>query len=346
MTWSWERGAHLRSKVIAAADRGRFSHALLWLGGTDFIEAVGTGVRVISFRRVIVKKPKKWLLLRLTDDPATAERAAAIARNMAHKQYDLRGALSTKVGGRRIADPTRLFCSHLVAAAYAEAGRTIVEGKTPQQVTPAALERRSVLKSIPLPLIEIGQASDDRDAGYEGSPMDREMRASQAAFLAVQDRISALKDPKVAGVKFPPGGLYELLEVLARQEQSASTELEDKLLSALEASNYFHLIRGPLTHSRLELERTRAEIRSTNLANSRAQEISKELRFITTSFRETQMRFRHNGSNFQKIYADRRHKLWLRLASMHLLNADGMEMLIQTANEVESELEHRQNRSH
>jgi uncharacterized protein YycO len=80
-----ERGGGIRSKGVALADGGTYSHALLWLGNTDFIESLSGGVRVISFARVVVEKPN----LRFVEAPVVAARATAAARNMAHKEYDL-----------------------------------------------------------------------------------------------------------------------------------------------------------------------------------------------------------------------------------------------------------------
>jgi len=55
-----ERGDAKHSSVITALTGGNFSHALLWLDGTDFIEAVTDGSRVISFARIHVHDPSRW----------------------------------------------------------------------------------------------------------------------------------------------------------------------------------------------------------------------------------------------------------------------------------------------
>ncbi len=330
-----ERGKHLRSKAIALVDRGTYSHALLWLGNTDFIEAVGDGVRVISFQRVLVYHPKRWLLLRLVENPEKAQGAAVAARNLAHKKYDLRGALSTKVGGRKHPDPTSLFCSQLVAAAYAEAGYSIAPGQTAAQVTPADIENKSGMMSIPLPLLEVdARKGSDRDKDYKGSTMEQEMQASQAAFLAVKDHISTMKNPAVDGVNFPPGSLHDLLEVLSRQELGVGTKTEDVLLSELSRLDYFMLSVSTMINARIEIESARAGLLSLNLSESERGRTLKNLDMVAGSYSVTRHRYQQNATTFQRIHTHRRHRLWLQLAAMNFRNADALNILIDLATDI------------
>ena len=329
-----ELGSSLQSKGIALFDGGTYSHALLWLGNTDFIEAQREGARVISFARVVVRKPKRWRLLRLEDDPAGAVRAAAAARNMAHKEYDLRGALQAKAGGRKKPDRTKLFCSQLVAVAYEEAGISIVDGLTTQEVMPSSLENSPKLKSLPLPLLPVspGMAAPiDRDAGYKDSPMHQEMLASQAVFKAVFDEIGTLANPG-AGVRFPPADLYELLEVLARQP--SSTILEDRVLNELQQRGYFRLSQGAIINAMQMMSAAVGDIQSGRLSLTDRASVLAQIGTVAESYRDTLDRYRRNGHTFQKIYAARDHQLWLELASMNFLNAAGIESILDTASQV------------
>lgn len=130
-----EAGATLFGAAIRKADHGAYSHALMWVGNTDFVEAVGGGSRVISFARVLITRPERWLLLRHPD--ADLARAAAVeARNLAHKRYSLPKAVGTKLPVRPSTSPTSLFCSHLVAEAYARAGVPLIPRKAAAKVTP------------------------------------------------------------------------------------------------------------------------------------------------------------------------------------------------------------------
>lgn len=327
-----ERGNRLRSKGIALADRGTYSHALLWLGNTDFIEAVGDGVRVISFARVIIRKPNRWRLLRLAADSAIGAKAADAARNMAHRKYDLTGALRTKFGGRRSPDPARLFCSQLVAAAYEQAGVSIVAGMSAQQVTPSALENSSTLTFIPLPLLEVDPnraAPFDRDAGYRETMMQQEMLASQATFDAVRKDIGKLKDPGRSGVPFPPADLYGLFAVLAHQP--GPTSMEDEILAQLTERGYFDLGTAQIVGAHLEIQAAVDRVISSRLSPEDREAALGEIRAMASSFEPTLMRYRQNASVFRDIYAARNHKLWLELAAMFLKYASGIESIQEIA---------------
>ena len=117
-----ERGDSWKSAAVVAIDGGRYSHALLCLGGSDFLEAVAVGARIISFARAIIREPDNWALLRLVNDPEAAARAASHARNLAHKPYNLSGVISTKLPLSPSGQRARLFCSQLVAEQYKKNG--------------------------------------------------------------------------------------------------------------------------------------------------------------------------------------------------------------------------------
>jgi hypothetical protein len=182
-----ERGQGLQSKAIMLFDWGRYSHALLWLDGTDFLEAVGMGVRVISFARFFIQNPNDWIVLRHSD-PDVGLRAAKAARAFAHKEYDLNGAIGTKIPGTWGANPTAMFCSQLVATAYAKAGAPLVP-KKPNKVTPNGLVRKSSLATVtPIPLTQRQLTPEEeadvaallnRDQAYADTPMARELAISQ-----------------------------------------------------------------------------------------------------------------------------------------------------------------------
>ncbi|MGJ4925978.1 hypothetical protein ACQR1I_11715 [Bradyrhizobium sp. HKCCYLS2038] len=327
-----ERGSGWRSKGIAWADWGNYSHALLWLGNTDFIEAVGDGVRVISFARVVIRKPNRWRLLRLVEDPDAAAKAAAFARNMSHRKYDLKGALQTKAGGRRTPDPTKLFCSQLVAAAYAQAGISIVDGLSAQQVTPAALEHSTKLKIIDLPLQEVdpeNAAPLDRDKGYKTTMMQQEMHASQAAFEAVSSELGKLTDPKNPDIPFPPGDLYGLFAVLAHQKETFG--IEDTILAVLKEHDYFDLGTAQAVGAHLEMRSAVERLRASGANLEHRATTLDGIRATAASFEPTLLRYRQNAAMFQDIYAARKHPLWLQLSVMYRKYAMGIESIREIA---------------
>lgn len=103
-----ERGSGSKSRAIRTVDLGDYSHALIFLGGTDFLEAVDIGARVISYVRVPIADPSAWVVLR-QPDAQTAQRAAAKARNLAHKEYGTAAALRSILPFRSKEDPSVFF---------------------------------------------------------------------------------------------------------------------------------------------------------------------------------------------------------------------------------------------
>ena len=335
-----ESGTGFTSAAIRYVDGGNFSHALMWLGGNQLIEAVDCGARLISYTRVIIENPTSWKLLRFTGDAATAAKAAAEARNLAHKRYDTIGAISTtRWRIRSRPDVTMLFCSQLVAESYSRAGIALVEGAEPHKVSPAMLEKCARLTALAVPLTEI--ASDKlgeavavlkRDKVYSGSPMDRELLAVQEAFDAVQARASALTPPQGSGVRMPPGNLSDLLDLLQVTEGAEADSVADSLLTELEKRGYFKLFVEPYIGLKFGLDGLVQRQRAGTLD---ADEI-KEFRdwYAVAGLTDTRDQFRRNGQACLQAYAQTKRKLWLKLSSMYHMNAEGVDLLIQSAAEI------------
>jgi hypothetical protein len=235
-----EAGDTLFGQAIRAVDGGDFSHALMWVGNTDFIETVRRGARVISFARMIITDPEKWLWLRYPDE-GIARAAATNARNLAHKRYSFPKALATKVRLPPATSPTSLFCSHLVAEAYARAGVALVSGKPAVKVTPNDLLGTATLQSLGRPpVISADLEPEDlvllnRDKAYKRSLPAREQEIAQQAYAAVRQMTRGLS-PR-------PGNLAETLQALADSPGDHSA-LADSLHQELETRGYFTLLDG------------------------------------------------------------------------------------------------------
>lgn len=335
-----ERDSGVKSKAIVKVDRGDFSHALMWLGTTDLIEAVGQGARVISFMRVIIENPEQWLLLRFADSQASM-RASVEARNIAHKGYDLKGALNTKLGLRLKPDPAKLFCSQLVAEAYQRAGVALVTGIAADMVTPAMLQQQSVLAPMAAPLREIpaehlaeAEAFLDRDEAYESSPMWKEMIAAREAVEAVKDMVGKLKIPDLPNVRSPPGNLHELLAVLQVTAGPEADALAEALRQELKGRGYFKLFVESFLPLRMKVEADVDRYRAGVMpCDERAAFV--EWRRIA-DFEDTRDRYRQNATVCRNVYSVSKQRLWLNLASMYFINADGLDLIIEMAAEIKA----------
>lgn len=242
-----ERGRGLISAGVATITRGSFSHALMWIDGTDFIEAMPTGVRVLSYARVPVTNPKNWRLLRPTSEHRLKGKLAAdAARNMAFKTYDGWGAGLTVAGGRSIPNPRSLFCSQLVARAYQEAGLELLPSTTPEQFSPNDLARSTHLHEVQPVFREHIVGDDypiaflDRSRAFTGSGPDRQGEVDRLVFhsgIAEWRAQSATIDPKLS----EPGNLSELLTALQAVGRPARDVIAERTRKAMHLHGYFNL---------------------------------------------------------------------------------------------------------
>ena len=190
-----ELGQTLFSPVVAALDGGgQYSHALIWAGGSDFIESVPpAGSRAIGYPRLLVFQPNRWLLLRMIGDQDTARRAAEQARNLVFMPYSYRGAAASKIGMFGPADHATIFCSQLVAEAYSRCGVSLISGIPSSKITPNMLRYSPLLTELIAPLVKVSVDNDelegiiklykDRDKAYKLSQMANEQRISQGLCI-------------------------------------------------------------------------------------------------------------------------------------------------------------------
>ncbi len=322
-----EYGGTGKSPLIARFDGGTYSHALMWVGNTDFVEAVGSGVRVISYRRIIIETPNNWILLR-QNDSSLGQRAAIAARKFVGKRYDLLGAVGSKWPGTRMPDQELLFCSQLIAEAYLEAGLELVPGLASNNVTPRTLEECQVFKQSPVPLVQLSaddcasaQAYLDRDDAYQGSFMDREARAARKAFNAVKPLLTGLPEVLVPGVGVPPGNLHELTDVLRCVPISVAAPIADRLLSELISVNYFHLLESPIAEEvRDKIIRDGMALRYSALTDEQREMIKTELKAEYQSWGQTMERHHGNASVCYKEWTRTALPLWKELADMYRRN--------------------------
>jgi len=135
--------------VIRKVTSSRFSHAAICSNAPLFVEAIGVGVCVFTIDKIVVSNPRSIRLLRVhSRHSAVARRAGFIASTYVARQYWISGALTAVLSKLQLQARGKLFCSHLVAQAYAEAGLALVSDKNPTKVTPALLEQSTLLRDI------------------------------------------------------------------------------------------------------------------------------------------------------------------------------------------------------
>jgi hypothetical protein len=334
-----ERGSGLISRGIRTVEGGEYSHALIFLGNTDFLEAVGIGARVISYVRVPISDPLDWIVLR-HPDPQIAQHAADKARNLAHKEYGTAAALRSKTPFPLRGDPTSIFCSQLVAEAFERAGETLVKGKHPSQVTPKLLHENSTLK--PLQAIPVRELIDrnipalDRDVEYVDSAPAQELNASQSAFKAVESELGNLM--RLLEVTPRPGSLIELFDFLMQAEakgaQREVTPVMQSLERALDDQSYFDLFFPLARDAEAALWRDQEFAVSEQAGSLERKYLARQSNELAVAYGKTLSRFETNAQRFQEAFEKSGAPLWSRLAQMNREIAQETRRLIEIARTV------------
>jgi hypothetical protein len=190
-----EAGEGWYARVTQFLDRGPYSHVILYLGANFIVEAVEEGVRIIQALRVITFDPQSYRVLRHPDMENLGDKTNEIISfveqrlfasllSELNRPYSWTGALGTKVPFLRRRGHEH-FCSQLVAEAFQRTGVSIFSKEVaPDRVTPNlfdteacilrrvsdcflklpdsdwlrpfARDRYKVMKSSPLPILELG----------------------------------------------------------------------------------------------------------------------------------------------------------------------------------------------
>ncbi len=306
------------SRLIAKFDGGSFSHALMWVGGTDFIEATDGGSRVVSFRRIVVSDPNRWMLLRYVGAGELSEEvslaAAREARGLSFVPYSYKGAIAsiTPAAKPRI---TELFCSQLVAEAYRRVGHEAVPGQLPHKVTPKSLETSPAFVEITMPLIEVSADAVppdyDRGVEYASSAMYREQQTAQRVMRELAPIFSRLL-PLPDGLHWPIGSWPDLEMALAYGNPSGARGLAAKVHAIFEEDGYYTLLTEEAWDKEL--------VRAMNADESGIQ-----------GWQASLDRSRQNASVISQIAKGRPWPLWQALAHMHTIHEIKFDMILNTA---------------
>ncbi|MCP1196110.1 hypothetical protein NKW84_09595 [Acetobacter senegalensis] len=321
-----ERGHSLISKGIRIFDRGRYSHALMWLDTVNFIEAVDMGVRIISYPRFFIINPTDWTILR-HPDPNIGRLAAAEARSFSHMKYGTVGAIATKIPGNWKTDPAAMFCSQVIAAAYEKIGAPLVS-KPSSKVSPNDLMRNSVLKKVtPRPLVKLELSEGDqkeadewldRDHAYTKTNMARELEASQEVYSLVYSLYPNITIAPEYRLSCPPCSFSEALNVIQFLDWETASRISSVMLPALEKRGYFDFITADLQELTERLERQNAAVSAGQCNHAEMTELKDHYSETVGSHIETEHRHRNNADAYDTLWNHRfKLPLFARMARMH-----------------------------
>jgi Permuted papain-like amidase enzyme, YaeF/YiiX, C92 family len=136
------------SYMIRHLTSSDYSHAGIYLGHGLYAEAVGEGVRARA-ATTIVKEKLKVIRLKSTSNSEEVARAAADrVDEYLHSPYALPGAILSLLSGVPSKDSRALFCSQLIAQAYADVASAVVPEYPPEKVTPALLANSKLFDDV------------------------------------------------------------------------------------------------------------------------------------------------------------------------------------------------------
>ncbi|MCH7332266.1 hypothetical protein [Acinetobacter modestus] len=147
------RGAAKHSKIIAKLTNGHFSHAMIALENGVCLEAItGTGVQRTSQSRIGFHDKANVIVLRclFPDEQTALTTYEYISKNSAKYQgneYSYRGAIESIATNDKDHTNGGYFCSHLVAAIFADAGFPLLD-RPVHKITPNQLLESHVLENI------------------------------------------------------------------------------------------------------------------------------------------------------------------------------------------------------
>jgi hypothetical protein len=314
-----ERGKGLGAAITAGATGGRYSHALMWVDGGDFIEAMPTGVRILQYIRVPIINRNNWMLLRLKAGwEAQGKAAADYARNHSFKKYDLKGALRSPLMPRKSMSANAVFCSQLIADAFAGVGVELVPGRSASSVTPNDLWRSPVLEKLQPPFVPapdfalryFEEHGLDRSSLYELALMAKERDLMMLLFKLVESEFDGIEWP----LSNAPGSLGELQDVLSFVGGPKADRIADILLEGMEENGYFRLLEPSLN-----------DAISNRLVAGQTE--------LIPGYRNSVQRHWNNSRACKAAHHRHPHRLWQELHEMYVRNAIGFQALIEIASE-------------
>jgi hypothetical protein len=146
---SGDRRGMKQSRLIRAATKGSFSHAMMCSSPPVFVEAIGTGVSTLSLARCFAHDIANVRLLRYPN-PEIAGRASRLIQDEIGRDYSVARAVRSVFPADvldRVEDHG-IFCSALVAQTYISAGSDIFRLVAADRTTPATIERLQGLEDI------------------------------------------------------------------------------------------------------------------------------------------------------------------------------------------------------
>ena len=227
------------SAVIRITTHSQFSHAAVYRGEMNVLEAIEDGITNFNIMRRGVYNKKHVCVLRVVPSVNSniIETALKAAESYRGRGYWFSGALKSLIGNKTLDASGRMFCSYFVAQIFADAGLVLCPGVLPYDVTP------EMLLSSPHLIDKTEEVLVPIPAGFESAfeAIDSEQKTTPAhKILQIEREIVAQATKILQASNFrAPQTLDDLFKILVTEipaEQQA--ELDSQLSEILEIMNY------------------------------------------------------------------------------------------------------------
>ena len=240
----------LTSWGIRTFTNSDFSHAAICTRNGMLLEAVPKGVIRSTVQGKFAQKIEWIRVLRLRGQMPLDKYGRTVA-DFAEKsyqyEYSVHGALSSRFPLLGLAPLGELFCSQMVAQAYADAGIVPVSGKTPAQTYPALIMGSEYLEDVSTECIRRIDADENPDLFAailqiaESTSVDDEADFNGQVFRAIKVRLGQTPSHNVRS-------LPELWNWLRVNHQAKGSKVADAaILEVLRYHEFFNWYENWLT---------------------------------------------------------------------------------------------------
>ena len=227
------------SKLIRLATGSPFSHAALYRGEMNVLEAIDFGVTNYSIMRRGVRDHEQVCIRRVIPsvDRKIVNAALQAAEGYRARGYWTAGAVKSLIGNPTSDPAGRFFCSYFVAQVFADAGLAICPGVLPYDVTPELIRTSLLLedktREVLVPI----------RPGYESTfeAIDCSQVSTPAHALLDAERAILAQAAEVlrrANLR-PPATLDDLIKILVLEAPPASqADLDAQVCQILDGADY------------------------------------------------------------------------------------------------------------
>lgn len=214
------------SQRVRQLSGSEFSHAMLYVGLSSYIDSDGTGVQGNNIQRKLFKSSDDVKVLRVKN-PLLKDKLVSItnfARTKIGTEYSIREAFTAIKNSSELEaqEPNRQFCTRFVSQAYNSSGIKLTENA--DYCLPDDLLKSEVLSEVPNITREANKA--EIDFADSESPLQNQIEIHNSIFNYI--RTISNKDIQT----------FEQLEELLKSNQ----EFDDRITNFVRESGYLNMM--------------------------------------------------------------------------------------------------------